>query len=52
MTRLEKIKTLNIDEMAEFLENMANCLSFIWLPDEHFVGANKENFKKWLKLEA
>ena len=52
MTNLEIIKNYDLDKMAEHLENMANCLSFIWLPDEKFVPANKENFKKWLMLEV
>lgn len=52
MNRLQQIQNYNIDQMAEFLENIAHSLSYIWLPDEKFVSADKEHFKKWLELDA
>ena len=49
-TNFDKIKDMDIDDMAEWLNTIAHSLCCIYINGE-FVKPTKDNFLKWLEEE-
>lgn len=57
MNNFEKIKAMDIDEMAEFIDSfIPNCIDFrcpVWDYCEEICSPNcKRTFKQWLESEV
>lgn len=51
MTNFDKIKSYDVDKLAELLSDTANSYCIIFYTDT-FLRPTKENFKKWLLKEV